>query len=217
MADALKKDDFLRFQVDAVDYLYDLPIANDSLFIADVHSPNDSLLVSKFRASSVSFAPPKFTFKRDEQRRMSFLESIQYTDTVTIEWIEDAFDSVQKWTLYLMSKKINFSNGLFRVGGSAAMHYDLDLYKFAYVEGNESATNPMDSVALPTCVSVLTLTDLEPEGIENISANSSSGGDVKKITVTYHVSSAKLTNLGDAKTMYNESDFFGQGGDLMLL
>lgn len=217
MAEALKKDDFLRFQVEALDYLYDLPIANDSLFIADVHSPNDNLSTARYRATKVTVNTPKFTYEADPIRRQSFLTKTDFSDSVTVEWIEDAYDSIQKWTLYLMSKKYNFANGLFKVGGGASMHYSMDLYKFAYIEGNDSATNPMDSVALPTCTTVISLTDLEPESIGELTADSNAGSSVKTIPVTYHVSGVSVTNLGDARTMYNDNDFFGGGNELVLL
>lgn len=217
MAEALKKDEFLRFQVEALDYLYDLPIANDSLFIADVHSPNDNLSTARYRANKVSIGTPKFIYEADPIRRQSFITKAEFSDTVTIDWIEDAYDSIQKWTMYLMSKKYNFANGLFKVGGGASMHYSMDLYKFAYIEGNSEATNPMDSVPLPTCTTVITLTDLEPVGIEDLTAESSAGSSIKIVQVVYHVSGISMSNLGDARTMYNSSDFFGSGNELVML
>lgn len=211
-----RQGEILDYQVELLDYLYDLPLANDSLFVAEVSSPSDSLATSKFRISKITFTPPRIEYEMDQQRRTSLIKSITRNDTVTIDWIEDAYNSIEKWTLALMSKQIDFSTGLYKVGGSPLI-YDLKCIRFAYKEGNTDTSNPFDSIAIPQPTGILTFTELKPEGISDITMDSGAGGNVKTVSVTYHVKDAVYENDGSERTFYHDDGFWGLAKSLKLL
>ena len=144
---AISKE-FLTFQQKALDYLYDMPLGNDSLFIAkpSIFGGDD---LPPYRVKKVTFGTPKLNMQYDEKIRRSVITGVDYSNTVTIEWYEDAFNSVQKFHLSLLDSVVDLNTGLFRVGGGSRL--DVSLYHFAYVEGNVDAQSPFDSVAIPKC------------------------------------------------------------------
>lgn len=174
--------EFLAFQQKALDYLYDMPLGNDSLFIAKPKLGDSAL--PPYRVKKVTFGTPKLNMQYDEKIRRSVITGVDYSNTVTIEWYEDAFNSVQKLHLGLLNDIVDLDTGLFRVGVTRKL--DLDLYHFAYVEGNEDAQSPFDSVAVPKCTEYYSMIGLIPEGIGDITFDSDSGGSLKTVSVTYH-------------------------------
>lgn len=174
--------EFLAFQQKALDYLYDMPLGNDSLFIARPKLGESAL--PSYRVKKVTFGTPKLNMQYDEKIRRSVITGVDYSNTVTIEWYEDAFNSVQKLHLGLLNDIVDLDTGLFRVGVTRKL--DLDLYHFAYVEGNADAQSPFDSVAVPKCTEYYSMIGLIPEGIGDITFDSDSGGSLKTVSVTYH-------------------------------
>lgn len=193
---------FLEFQQRALDYLYDMPLGNDSLFMAEVRVNNKKL--PPFRVKKISFGTPKLNMQFDEKIRRSVISGVEYSNTVTIEWYEDAFNSVQKLHLSLLNDIVDISTGLFRVGGGSKI--DVDLYHYAYVEGNDDAQSPFDSVAIPKCTEYYELRGLIPEGIGDITFDSDGGGNLKTVSVTYHCTYNSITNVGSADTNWIKDD-----------
>lgn len=208
-------EEFLTHQAKALDYLYDMPLANDSLFLAQVDTPD--VETGCFRIKKITFTPPKIKYSGfDKVRRMSLVEGVEMSDTVTIEWYEDAFNTIQKWTLANIRNKVDFTTGLWKVGNTN-IAIDIDVYHFAYVEANSSVTSPFDSIAFPKCTDILTLKGLKPEGIGELTYDSEGGGSVKTISVTYHCDFAAMQNSASAKTDWVKDDFWGFAGTLNLL
>jgi triacylglycerol esterase/lipase EstA (alpha/beta hydrolase family) len=176
--------EFLTFQQKALDYLYDMPLGNDSLFIAKPYILGERDL-PPYRVKKVTFGTPKLNMQYDEKIRRSVITGVEYSNTVTIEWNEDAFNSVQKFHLGLIDSVVDLNTGLFRVGGGRSK-LNLDIYHFAYVEGNADAQSPFDSVAFPKCTEYYSFVGLIPEGIGDITFDSDSGGSLKTVSVTYH-------------------------------
>ena len=141
----------------------------------------------------------------DEKIRRSVITGVDYSNTVTIEWYEDAFNSVQKFHLGLLNNIVDLSTGLFRVGVSQKL--DLDLYHFAYVEGNADAQSPFDSVAVPKCTEYYSIKGMIPEGIGDITYDSDSGGNLKTVSITYHCADDIIVhNQAFASTDWIEDD-----------
>lgn len=195
--------EFLAFQQKALDYLYDMPLGNDSLFIAQP-SVSGCDPLPPYRVKKITFGTPKLNMQYDEKIRRSIISGIDYSDTVTIEWYEDAFNSVQKFHLSLLNSVVNLDTGLFRVGGGSRLK--VDLYHYAYVEGNADAQSPFDSVAIPKCTEYYTFTGLIPEGIGDITFDSDSGGNLKTISVTYHCNDISTVSQGSAATAWVKND-----------
>lgn len=215
MADTtLLGEEFLAHQAKALDYLYDMPLANDSLFLADVSTVGVS--TGCFRVKKISFTPPKLKYETDVRRRQSFPVGVDRNDTVTIEWYEDAFNSIQKWTLEILRNRIDFGTGLWKIGGDK-IPLDINIYHFAYVEANDKVTSPFDSIAFPKCTDILTLQGLRPEGIGEITYDNDAGGNIKTVTISYRCDHAIIQNLTSAKTEWNEDDFWGFADKLYLL
>lgn len=195
--------EFLAFQQKALDYLYDMPLGNDSLFIAYPSIKGFGKL-PPYRVKKVTFGTPKLNMQYDEKIRRSVISGIDYSDTVTIEWYEDAFNSVQKFHLSLLDSVVDLNTGLFRVGGGHRL--DVDLFHYAYVEGNADAQSPFDSVAIPKCTEYYVFTGLIPEGIGDITFDSDSGGNLKTVSVTYHCTDIHTVNQGSAATAWVNND-----------
>lgn len=196
--------EFLAFQQKALDYLYDMPLGNDSLFIAQPKIYN-KVKLPPYRVKKVTFGTPKLNMQYDEKIRRSVITGVDYSNTVTIEWYEDAFNSVQKFHLGLLNNIVDLSTGLFRVGVSQKL--DLDLYHFAYVEGNADAQSPFDSVAVPKCTEYYSIKGMIPEGIGDITYDSDSGGNLKTVSITYHCADDIIVhNQAFASTDWIEDD-----------
>ena len=202
----LTGEEFLTFQQKALDYLYDMPLGNDSLYMAKVWFGAGKEL-PPYRIKKISFSTPKIVHQFDDKIRHSLVDSVEYSDTVTIEWIEDAFNSVQKFHLGMLNQRVNFANGLWRVGGGPRM--DMDVYHFAYVEGNKDVSSPFDSVAFPSCTEIFSFKGMAPEGIGDISYDSDAGGSVKTVSITYHCDNISMLNKGSADSMWVKDDFNG--------
>lgn len=196
--------EFLGFQSLALDYLYDMPLANDSLFLAEVYT--DGVKTGRYRVKKITFTPPKVTYEYDPIRRVSVPSKIDRSDVVTIEWYEDAYNTIQKWTMGMINGRINNTTGLWRVGSARCIDR-IEVYHFAYVEGNPDAENQFDSVAYPKCTDELILTQLTPEGAGELTYDSDAGGSVKTVSVTYHCQKAELKNYATAATEWNKDDF----------
>lgn len=215
MADTtLLGEEFLSHQAKALDYLYDMPLANDSLFLADVNTVG--VETGCFRVKKITFTPPKIKYEADEKRRQSFPIGVERNDIVTIEWYEDAFNTIQKWTLAIMRNRVEFGSGLWKVG-SDRIPIDLNIYHFAYTEANDNVTSPFDSIAFPKCTDILTLQGLKPEGVGELTYDNEAGGNIKTISITYRCDHAFMQNLASAKTEWNEDDFWGFAENLQLL
>ncbi len=212
--------EILDHQQKVLDYLYDMPLANDSLFLAKV-TTNDSngQEVAQFRIKKISYTPQKIKYDGfDNTRRMSFMTGVERNDTVTIEWIEDAFDTIQKWHIGMLNQIVNLKTGLWNVGGAKnAQIPKVVVTKFAYVEGNSEVESPFDSVAYPAPTSELEIINLKPEGVPEITYDSEAGGSVKTVSITYRIDHIELKDYASAKTMWNSKDFMGFGGELTLL
>lgn len=202
---SLSGEEFLAFQQQALDYLYDMPLGNDSLFIAKVdigHMP-----LPPYRVKKITFGTPQLEVNFDEGLRHYKLEGIKYSDTVTIEWYEDAFNSVQKMHLSAINNIVDLNYGLFKVGGGP--RFNVDLWHFAYVEGNKSVQSPFDSVAIPQCTEYWSLKGLIPEGIGEITYDNDAGGNVKTVSVTYHCDDIHFVNQGSADSNWIKDDVPG--------
>ena len=197
---------FLEFQQKALDYLYDMPLGNDSLFMADVFIEGGDAL-PPYRVKKITLGTPKLNMQFDEKTRGSVISGVDYSDTVTIEWYEDAFNSVQKLHLSLLNSVVDLNTGLFRVGGGNRL--DVNLYHYAYVEGNSDAQSPFDSVAVPKCTEYYRLMGLIPEGIGDITFDSDSSGNLKTVSVTYHCADIEIFNESSAKSSWIEDDIPG--------
>lgn len=206
--------EFLGFQAAALDYLYDMPLGNDSLFLAEVYV--DGVKTGRYRVKKITFTPPKVTYTYDPVKRVSIPDKVERSDSVTIEWYEDAFNTIQKWTLDLVNGRINNTTGLWRVGGARCIN-KIIVSHFAYVEGNPDAESQFDSVAYPKATDALELTQLTPEGAGELTYDSDAGSSVKTISVTYHCQKAVLHNYASAATEWNKDDFTASASDLRLL
>jgi hypothetical protein len=199
-------NEFLTFQQKALDYLYDMPLGNDSLFIAKPYILGGRDL-PPYRVKKITFGTPKLNMQFDEKIRQSVISGVEYSDTVTIEWYEDAFNSVQKLHLSLLNSFVDLNTGLFKAGGGNTLN--VNLYHFAYVEGNADVQSPFDSVAIPKCTEYYMLIGLIPEGIGDITFDSDSGGNLKTVSVTYHCTDIYTTNLVSAATNWSKDDIPG--------
>ena len=207
---------FLAHQVQALDYLYDMPIANDSLFIAEIHGIGIENC-SRFRVKKISFAPTKIKYDQDDKRRLSLISGVERSDTVTIEWYEDAFNTIQKWHLNMVNSRYNNTTGLWNVGNDSGWSFDADIYHFAYVEGNDDANSPFDSVAFPKCTEIIKLSGLKSEGIPEITYDSDGGSSMKTISVTYHCNFVKIEDTATAASEWKKDDVSGISTEIGII
>lgn len=213
MADTTQNE-FLDFQSQSLDYLYGvMPVANDSLFIADLVGAA-GVKNARFRIKDITITPPTLEYEYDEQLRASFPKKSTINDTVTINWYEDAFDSIQKYHLALMSRAVDFGTGIWAVGHPPMI--DMNVVKYAFVEGNESLESPFDSLPMPKQTGYCFMKGLQPISIGEIKYDSAGGGDIKTVTVTYKVIRIDYQNVTSAITEISEDDFWGSAKKLRL-
>ena len=213
MADTTQNE-FLDFQSQSLDYLYGvMPVANDSLFIADLVGAA-GVKNARFRIKDITITPPTVNYEYDTQLRASFPKSVDLQDTVTINWYEDAFDSIQKYHLALMSRAVDFGTGIWAVGHPPMI--DMNVVKYAFVEGNEKLETPFDSLPMPKQTGYCFLKGLQPKSIGEIKYDSAGGGDIKTVSVTYSVIRIDYQNVTSAITEISEDDFWGSAKKLRL-
>lgn len=174
-------NEFLSFQTEALDYLYNImPVANDSLFIADL----TDITNARFRVKKISIPTPEIEFEYNQAQRMSFPKSVKYNPTFTVEWYEDAFDSITKFHLSKMNNLVDLNTGLFKVGLTDNT-VKFTINKYAFTEGNASSSTPFDSMPKPTSTAILTVDQALVSNVGEIVFDSSGGGDVKTVSITY--------------------------------
>lgn len=196
-------NEFLSFQGEALDYLYNImPVANDSLFIADMADISNA----RFRVKKISIPTPEIVFEYNQAQRMSFPKEVKYNPTFTVEWYEDAFDSVTKFHLNKMNNLVNLDTGLFKVGiGNSTIKFTIN--KYAFTEGNTATSTPFDSMPLPTGTAILTVDQALVSNVGEITFDSSAGGDVKTVSITYQaVGKIKWQSMNDMSSILS-SDF----------
>lgn len=206
MAD--KQEDYLEYQSKALDYLYDImPAANDSLFIATFFTGKDvSIGNASYRIKSISIPTPQISMDWDDGYKTSIIKKIENHDEVTIEWYEDAFNSVQNYHLQTMSNIANLQTGVFTKGFQGI--YKIIITKFRYTEGNSKAETPFDSMPMPEKVGTIELNLLIPINVGDIQYDSSSGGDMKTVSITYKVNTIVMSKTLSAAAIHS-NDFPG--------
>lgn len=197
------ENEFLSFQGEALDYLYNImPVANDSLFIADM----SDVANSRFRVKKISIPSPEIEFEYNEAQRMSFPKKVKYNPTFTVEWYEDAFDSVTKFHLNKMNSLVNLNTGLFSVGvGDSTVKFTIN--KYTFVEGNSESSTPFDSLPLPAPTAVLTVDKALVSSVGEISFDSTAGGSIKTVSITYQsIGKIRWESIDDMSSILS-SDF----------
>lgn len=204
MSSSISSEEFLYFQSQSLDYLYDvMPVANDSLFIADF----DGVANARFRVKKITVPTPEIEFSTNEQLKMSFPTKVTSKDDLTIEWYEDAFDSVRKYHLNMMNNMVMLNSGIFRRG--AAPLTSISINKFAYAEGNSAAETPFDSIPMPILTGTMVLSGIAVKSVGDIEFDSSAGGDIKTVTVNYKVGRISYTGPVSMRSQVSANDFSG--------
>lgn len=197
-------EEFLEFQSQSLDYLYDImPTADDSLFIASI----DGLEAAKYRVKSVKFSLPKISYEWDESYLRSFPKSVTSSDEVTIEWFEDAFDSVTKFHYSKMSDTALLASHLFKVGGAGMLNVTIN--KYAFKEGNLKVDTPFDSVAIPVVTSVIKLNGLKVIDVGDISFDHTASGEMKVVSIKYVADSIVWSGRTSMADQVSSEDFHG--------
>jgi hypothetical protein len=213
MADTTQNE-FLDFQSQSLYYLYGvMPVANDSLFIADLVGAA-GVKNARFRIKEIAITPPQLEYEYDPQLRASFPKNVVINDNITITWYEDAFDSIQKYHLAIMSRAADFSTGIWAVGHPPMI--DMNVIKYAFVEGNENIESPFDSLPVPKQTAYCFMKGLQPKSIGEIKYDSSGGSDIKTVQVTYSVVRIDYQNVTSAISEISEDDFWGTAKKLRL-
>lgn len=174
-----------------VDYLYDLEHAQNNLFFMGCDNTSDA----QFRISSVSLPAQTMSFERNNNRGIS-ISSIEPGEEITVNWIEDAYRSVENFHLQWMRQWYDFGADCIPIG-SGGKYKTFTILVYHYINKNKTGGAP---VVQPDPVLKVILEGCVPNGL-NSTELSWEGGGLKGYSATYKVSRIKYEYYGKGEEL----------------
>lgn len=203
---SVSQEDILSFQSKAIDYLYDImPAANESLFIAYINDDKRNVPNSRYRVKSINVPTPTISMTMDDGRKRSYPSKVEFHDDVTIEWYEDAWNSVQKYHLDVMQSIVHLDTGIFNTNIQPIS--EIVIVRYVFKEGVTSVETPFDSMPVPEIADFISLTSLTPISVGDIHLDSSASGDMKTVSISYKVKNIMMNGVQTMKTKIDANDF----------
>lgn len=204
---SIKKDELKEpiagYQYDLIQYLYHLEPTQDNLFYCahfgsyedknhskvEITSADSGLMPdSMFRLKKIDIPGIKFNYEQQKQTRRQFFKGIELPKQVTLEWIDDVYQSVRKYHEDWMSAWYNRENDCMVVGPAGKLR-GLDIFQFHMI-GDTAATRALDYVQVEI-IKCIHLRGLAPTGNPNITLDQGATGNDKSFSVTYTVNKVK--------------------------
>ena len=117
------KDKLDRFQSDAIDYLYDLEPQSQNLFwvgyFCEASQGEDmekAFYNAAYRIRKITIPMPKMEIDQNNILRAPIFKNANFTQEISIEWIEDVYHSVQKYHLDWFARWYNRQYDVLRCG-----------------------------------------------------------------------------------------------------
>lgn len=199
----LTANDLNNFQQDGIDYLYGLEPAQNNLFWAGDFSchnaDNDGKSLSlnrftnsQFRIKSINFDTPKFTFQEHKQTHNQLIKGIEYSNNMSITWIEDVYHSVRKYHLDWQSHWYNRQFDCLRCGSRQKLR-GLNIVLFHYVADSNGSWHGTP-VAVP--IMVFKIRGMVPLSTGQFKFDTSDAG-AEMITINYVMQKIHMFYLSD--------------------
>ena len=120
--------DIPRLEREGLDFLYELEKPSNNLFFADF---DEGYSDTKYRISSVRTDLPSLGLELDNNKNIVFKNG-DYNLDITVDWIEDAYRSVEKFHNKWFNQWYNFHNDFLYIG-RAGKFKTLSVYAYHYV------------------------------------------------------------------------------------
>ena len=221
------KSVLINYQQNGVDYLYDLEPTQNNLFWAGnfdehnnaesqftIHTGNDVKSAgvnlgkrpfsnSEFRIQSVDFKLPSLVFEHNKTKplKMEVLDAVNFSNEISITFIEDVYHSVQKYHLDWLNRWYDRRRDVLRCGVDGKMR-GLDVVLFHYVESNASVTSPLDSMPVPEPIMMIRIRGMKVKDVGNLKVDAS---DTKAGTISVNYS-MNISEIYYAKNLMSDSD-----------
>lgn len=213
--------DFLNFQQDGLDYLYNLePTQNNLFWVGDFNDkkdgePGHKFNNAQFRIQSLSFSLPSLEFEDQKQLQIQVLKSVTNTKEVTMTWIDDYAHSVQRYHLDWFRCWYNRELDCL-VRGPAGKYRGCDVYLFHYTdaaEGDKKVAKSLFATPQAQPIAKITLGGLAPKSLGEFKVEMGNSGADSAVSYNYAVNKIKIDWYADAiKGRFPEEPFIENGG-----
>lgn len=193
----LALDRLKTFEYDGVNYRRDLEPRQQNLFWAgdfwernpDSTPDNEDraadrwgrhLMNAPFRILKVDFPLPKFSYETDNIRKASFLKDAQYTQDLTIDFLDDVYRSVQKYHMDWANRWYNRQFDVLRCGVKGKFR-QLDIYAFHYV----NSTGQLLEAPIIEILFRVKIRGMMPESWGNLTFDYGTPGNEAPLSVKY--------------------------------
>ena len=201
-----------QFEIDQIDYLYDVEPQSQNLFwVGHFTEGNDTKVFynSQFRIRSIKFPDLSFEMENNDLTKLAQFKSANYDRKVTISWFEDVYHSVQKYHEDWMDRWWNKTYDVLRCGVGGKFR-KLDLV--AYHRKNLAEENSIMETPEIEPLFVYSLSGMVPISINGMMFDYERDSNEELYTINYICSKIDLrfsNKIGLGKT----TNIYGGGND----
>lgn len=181
------EDNISKFNVDAIDYLYDIEPQSQNLFMVANFSEkgNDSdaikeLYNAQFRVRNIKLPDLNFSFDIDKLTHIPVFSESEFNQDVTIEWFEDVYHSIWKYHEDWMRRWYDRTYNILRCG-VAGKFRKLDLLAYHY----KATSDSIFSDVVPEPIFVCTLGGLVPTSLPGQKYDYNNDGNDEFLSISY--------------------------------
>lgn len=218
--------DFLNFQQDGLDYLYNLePTQNNLFWVGDFNDkkendPHYAFNNSQFRIQSLEFALPSLEWENHKKLQIQLVKSVTSTQEVTMNWIDDYAHSVQRYHQDWFNCWYNRELDCF-VRGPAGKFRGCNVYLFHYTDaaaGDKKVAKSLFATPQAEAIAKITLGGLAPKALGNMKFEMGTSGADGLIPYTYTVNKINIEWYDAAlKEHWLDEEFIENGGKEYIL
>ena len=202
------KDTLERFEIDQIDYLYDVEPQSQNLFWAGHFTQGGDLKTfynSQFRIRNIKLPDMSLDVKNNELTKLVQMQSATYDRRITISWFEDVYHSVQKYHEDWYDRWYNRAYDVLRCGVNGKFR-KMDLVAYH----RKNAANESSIIETPEIepIFVYELSGLVPINLPGMMFDFERDSNDELYTVTYACSKIDLRfskdiGLGTSKNIYS--------------
>jgi hypothetical protein len=181
-----------NFQSDGIDYLYDLEPQSNNLFWAGhfLETPGNGgngkpvrqFYNAQYRIRKISIPFPKLNIEMHKELRTPILQSAEYDQDITIEWIEDVYHSVQQYHADWISRWYSRQFDVLRCGTSGKFK-QLIVIAFHYI--NDEAGPMIIEAPKIQPIMAFHLAGLVPKTIPDLNFDYGADGNDQNLAIQY--------------------------------
>lgn len=176
------------FQADAIDYLYDLEPQSQNLFYAgffyEAHNSNQlekAFYNAAYRIRSIDIPMPKMEIDQNNVLRAPIFKNVNYSQEITIEWLEDVYHSVEKYHIDWHARWYNRQYDVLRCGVGGKFR-QLTVIAYHYLNSDERSIIETPKVQP---IMMFSIGGLIPLDLPNIKFDHSSDQNDSPVSIRY--------------------------------